>query len=58
MFGKQFPRWPESSLVNKVAQGCGLLAVDSAGETGGVVSEVTGEEKVGRNGSNEFSTTT
>ena len=33
-----------------MAQGCGLLAVDSAGDTVGVVNEVTGEEKTGGNG--------
>ena len=50
MFGEELARWPESSLPSKVAQGCGLLAVDSAGETVGVVSEVTSEEKIGGNG--------
>ena len=30
--------------LSKVAQGCGLLAVDSADETAGVVNEVTSEE--------------
>ena len=48
MFGEELARWPE--LSGKVAQGCGLLAVDSAGETEGVVSECTGEEKKEGNG--------
>ena len=43
-------RWPESPLPSEVAQGCGLLPADSAGETVGVVSEVAGEEKVGGEG--------
>ena len=50
VFGYELARLPESSLTNKVAQGCGLLPVDSAGETVGVVSEVTGEEKIEGNG--------
>ena len=37
-------------LSSKVAQCCDLLAVYSAGETAGVVSEVTSEEKIGGNG--------
>ena len=51
VFGEELARWPETSLPSKVAQGCGLLPVDSAGETVGVVSEVTGEEKIRGNGS-------
>ena len=34
---------------SKVAK-CGLLVVDGASETAGVVSEVTDEEKIGGNG--------
>ena len=43
----------ESSLSSKVAQGCGLLRVDSASETVGVVSEVTAVEKRKETESNE-----
>ena len=43
-------RSPESSLTSKVAQGCGLLPVDSAGVTVGVVCEVASDEKIGGNG--------
>ena len=45
MFGEELARWPDSSLSNKEAQGCGLLPVDNANETAGVVSEVTDVEK-------------
>ena len=50
MFGEELARRPEISLSSNVAQGCGLLPFDSAGETVVVVSEVTGEEKFGGNG--------
>ena len=46
MFGEELARWPESSHSNKVAEGCGLLPVDSASETVSVVSEVTDAEKI------------
>ena len=49
VFGEELARWPESSLSGNVAQGCGLLAVDSAGE-------VTRKKK--ETGSKECSTTT
>ena len=50
VFGEELARWPESSLSGKVAQGSCLLAVDSAGETEGVVNKCTGEEKKEGNG--------
>ena len=56
MFGEELARWPE--LSGKVAQGCGLLAVDSAGETEGVVNKCTSEEKKEGNGVEEMLTTT
>ena len=58
VFGEELARWPESSLSGKVAQGCFLLAVDSAGETDGVVNECTGAEKKEGNGVEEMLTTT
>ena len=55
---RKLARWPESSLSSKVAQGCGLLPVDRAGETVGVVSEVTDAEKTEETESKEHWTKT
>ena len=42
---KEFARWSDNSLSNKVAQGCGLLPIDNASETVGVVNEITETEE-------------
>ena len=58
MFGQELARWSDSSHSNKVAQGCGLLPVDNASETVGVVSEVTDVGKTEETESKEQRTKT
>ena len=48
--GMGLTRRPGSPSRSEVAQGFGLIPVDSVGEAAGVVSEVAGEEKIGGNG--------
>ena len=50
VFGIGPARRPGSSSPSEVAQGFGLIPVDSAGETVGVGSEVADEEKIAVNG--------
>ena len=58
MFGEELARWSEGSLSSKVAQGCGLLPVDNASETVGVVNEVTDVGKTEETESKEQRTKT
>ena len=50
VFGIGLARRPSSPSPSEVAQGFGLIPVDSAGEIVGVGSEVASEEEIGGNG--------
>ena len=50
VFGIGPARRPGRPSPSGVAQGCGLIPVDSVGEAAGVVSEAAREEKLGGNG--------
>ena len=58
MFGLELARWSDNSLSNKVAQDCGLLPVDNANKTVGVVNEVTDVGKTEETESKEQRTKT